>query len=131
MLPESLKDALIAHMAAVRLLYEKDREKNLPGVYLPGALERKYPGAGIEWGWFWLFPSQTLSVDPYTHTVRRHHMHPASLQKAFKAALIQAGITKQASVHTLRHSSQPTFWKTATTFAPFRNFSAMQIFRLL
>ncbi|MCA1957262.1 MAG: tyrosine-type recombinase/integrase [Nitrospira sp.] len=67
-------------------------------------MEKKYPRAGKQWAWFWLFPSQSLSVDPRTHTVRRHHMRPASLQKAFKAAVTKSGITKQASVHTLRHS---------------------------
>jgi integron integrase len=103
-LPESLKDDLIAQISEVRSLYDRDREKGINGVYLPGALERKYPNAGKEWAWFWLFPSQLLSVDPRTHTVRRHHMHPASLQKAFKAAVAKSGITKQASVHTLRHS---------------------------
>jgi len=70
----------------------------------PGALEKKYPNAGKEWGGFWLFPSKSISVDPRTYIVRRHHVHPASLQKAFKAASAKAGITKQASVHTLRHS---------------------------
>lgn len=103
-LPESLKDDLIRHIAGIRSLYDKDREKNLNGVYLPGALEGKYPNAGKEWGWFWLFPSRSLSVDPHTNTVRRHHIHAASLQKAFKTAVVEAGITKQASVHTLRHS---------------------------
>jgi integron integrase len=103
-LPESLKDDLIAHLSEVRSLYDQDREKGINGVYLPGALEKKYTNAGKEWAWFWLFPSQSLSVDPRTHTVRRHHMHPASLQKAFKAAVTKSGITKQASVHTLRHS---------------------------
>ncbi|BBO16950.1 integron integrase [Candidatus Brocadia pituitae] len=103
-LPESLKDDLIAHISEVRGLYDQDREKGIHGVYLPGALEKKYPNAGKEWAWFWLFPSQSLSVDPRTHTVRRHHMHPASLQKAFKSAVTKSGITKQASVHTLRHS---------------------------
>ena len=72
-LPESLKDQIIEHCAAVRSLHEKDRAKNLPGVFLPGALEKKYPNAGKEWGWFWMFPSQSLSVDPRTHTVRRPH----------------------------------------------------------
>ncbi|MEP9410653.1 MAG: integron integrase [Candidatus Brocadia sp.] len=103
-LPESLKDDLITHISEVRGLYDQDRGKGIHGVYLPGALEKKYPNAGKEWGWFWLFPSKSLSVDPRTHTVRRHHMHPASLQKAFKVAVAKAGITKQASVHTLRHS---------------------------
>ena len=66
----------------------------------PGALEKKYPNAGKEWGWFWLFPSKSLSVDPRTLTVCRHHVHPASLQKAFKTAVENACITKNASVHT-------------------------------
>ncbi len=103
-LPESLKDPLIAHLAQVRELYEQDRRNDLNGVFLPGALDRKYPSAGKEWSWFWVFPSKSLSVDPRSHTVRRHHIHPAALQKAFKTAVLKAGITKQASVHTLRHS---------------------------
>jgi integron integrase len=103
-LPERLKDPLIQHMAAVRSLYENDRKQNLPGVFLPGALERKYPTAGTEWGWFWVFPSQSLSIDPRSLIVRRHHMHPASLQRAFREAVLQTGISKQVSVHTLRHS---------------------------
>jgi integron integrase len=103
-LPERLNDDLIQHCLSVRTLYDHDRKKKLNGVALPGALERKYPNAGKEWGWFWLFPSKMLSVDPRTHIVRRHHLHPASLQRAFKEAVKNAWITKQASVHTLRHS---------------------------
>ena len=103
-LPERLKDDLIKHMASVRLLYDQDRNQNIDGVALPDALEKKYPNAGKEWGWFWLFPSKSLSVDPYTHKVRRHHIHSASLQRAFKDAVIKAGITKRATVHSLRHS---------------------------
>jgi len=103
-LPESLKDDLIRHLAEVRSIYDEDRKKDLSGVMLPGALERKYPNAGKEWGWFWLFPSKTLSVDPRGLVIRRHHIHPVSLQKAFKVAVGRAGIEKQASVHTLRHS---------------------------
>ena len=104
MLPESMKEDIICHLSEIKELYDQDREKGINGVYLPGALDKKYPNAGKEWAWFWLFPSQSLSVDPRTHTVRRHHLHPASLQKAFKTAVIKADITKQASVHTLRHS---------------------------
>ncbi|MBM4140762.1 MAG: integron integrase, partial [Nitrospira sp.] len=57
-----------------------------------------------EWGWFWLFPSQSLSIDPRTDILRRHHVYHDALQRAFKNAVMKAGITKQASVHTLRHS---------------------------
>lgn len=103
-LPETLKDDLIRHLSEVRSVYDQDRRDKVEGVWLPGALEKKYPNAGKKWGWFWLFPSKSLSVDPRSPVVRRHHMHPASLQKAFKVAVGKAGITKQASVHTLRHS---------------------------
>jgi integron integrase len=103
-LPETLKDDLIKHLSEIRSLYEEDRKNEIAGVWLPGALEKKYPNAGKEWGWFWLFPSKSLSIDPRGNIVRRHHVHPALLQKAFKVAVGKAGITKQASVHTLRHS---------------------------
>jgi integron integrase len=103
-LPDRLKDDLIKHIESVHLLHKKDCEQGLNGVYLPGALEKKYPNAGKEWGWFWLFPSHSLSIDPRTLVVRRHHMHPASLQRAFKDAVQQVGIAKPVSVHTLRHS---------------------------
>ncbi|MBI4654543.1 MAG: integron integrase [Nitrospirae bacterium] len=103
-LPESLKDELVHHISSVRELYEQDRKDKASGVYLPGALGKKYPNAGKEWGWFWLFPSRVVSIDPRTRIVRRHHTHPAALQRAFKNAVIKAGITKQASIHTLRHS---------------------------
>lgn len=103
-LPESLKDDLKAHITSVRSLYDADRQNGVAGVFLPGALERKYPQAGSEWGWFWLFPAKELSVDPRSQAVRRHHVHPASLQKAFKSAVLAAQVTRQASVHTLRHS---------------------------
>jgi integron integrase len=103
-LPTSVRSDLISHIANVRPLYDDDRKNNLNGVYLPNALEKKYPNAGKEWAWYWVFPAQALSVDPHTHVVRRHHVHPSSLQKAFKEAVFKAGVTKQASVHTLRHS---------------------------
>jgi integron integrase len=103
-LSDRVKDDLIRHMARIREIYEEDRKNDVNGVFLPGALEKKYPNAGKEWGWFWLFPGKSLSVDPRTRLVRRHHNHPASLQKAFKEAVAAAGIAKPASVHTLRHS---------------------------
>lgn len=103
-LPEVLKDDIVKHTAEARQIYDRDRLEGQNGVYLPHALDKKYPNAGKEWGWFWLFPSQSVSIDPQTSIVRRHHMHPASLQRAFKTAVITAGISKQASIHTLRHS---------------------------
>ncbi len=103
-LPDSLLPKLREHLQTIRKLYQEDRRKNLPGVALPGALERKYLRAGKEWGWFWLFPSKSLSVDPRSHTVRRHHLDPSTLQKTFRTAVKKTNISKKATVHSLRHS---------------------------
>jgi integron integrase len=103
-LPKAVREDLAKHLIDIKVTYEKDRKEQVNGVQLPGALERKYPNAGKEWGWFWLFPSQTLSVDPRTNVVRRHHVYHDALQRAFKVAVMKVGVTKQASVHTLRHS---------------------------
>jgi integron integrase len=69
-LPESIKDSLSSHLKIIRKMFEKDRANNAPGVQLPNALEHKYPNAGKEWAWFWVFPSNRLSVDPVTKIVR-------------------------------------------------------------
>lgn len=103
-LPESLQVELRAHIDSIRPLHEADRKNGVAGVALPNALERKYPNAGCEWKWFWLFPGKELSIDPRSRVIRRHHVHPAALQKAFKEAVTAAQVTRQASVHTLRHS---------------------------
>ncbi len=104
LLPDLVKDDLIGHMDALRPLYEEDRLKKIEGVFLPNALSRKYPNAGKEYLWFWLFPSRSLSIDPRSSALRRHHLHPLTLQRAFKEALGKTAISKNASVHTLRHS---------------------------
>lgn len=103
-LPESVCQNLKRHLVSVHALYDRDRDKSVAGVVLPDALERKYPGAGEEWGWYWVFPSANLSIDPLTHTIRRFHIYPTTLQKAFRQAVRDAGIVKHATVHTLRHS---------------------------
>ena len=103
-LPQSLKEDLREHLRKIRKIYEKDRKNNIPGVQFPNALERKYPNTGKEWAWFWVFPSGTLSVDPQTKVVRRHHVFRSNLQKVIKQAGIKANITKRLTVHTLRHS---------------------------
>jgi len=71
---------------------------------LPDALSVKYPNAGKEWGWQWVFPSKNLGIDPRTLIRRRHHLHENALQKAMKGILTTANITKPAGCHTLRHS---------------------------
>ncbi|MEA3386014.1 MAG: integron integrase [Thermodesulfobacteriota bacterium] len=103
-LPESLKNDLREHLDKVGDLFEKDRGDKVAGVQLPGALERKYPNAGKEWVWQWVFPSKTLSIDPRTRQIRRHHLHPTYLQKQIKRAALAAGLTKRVTVHTFRHS---------------------------
>lgn len=104
LLPESIKDELQAHLEKVYRLYQKDRADGIDGVWLPDALERKYPNAGKEWGWFWVFPSRSLSVDPRSRRIRRHHIHPSTLQKQIRKAAAEAAIPKRVSAHTLRHS---------------------------
>ena len=104
MLPEILRDDIIRQISEAKRIYDNDRLEGQNGVYLPNALERKYPNAGKDWGWFWLFPADHTSVDPRSQIVRRHFIYPTSLQRAFKSAVKESNITKPASIHTLRHS---------------------------
>jgi integron integrase len=92
------------HLERIREFYERDRTEEIDGVWLPGAYERKAPGAGKEWVWFWLFPSPRLSVDPRSHRVRRHHVHANGVQRAMKSLARKAGIDKRVTCHVLRHS---------------------------
>ena len=101
---KSIDGDLRAQLGSGHALYEKDRNDNIAGVSLPGALDKKYPNAPKEWIWFWVFPSSSLSIDPRARIVRRHHRDGSVLQKAIKRAAAKAGIAKQVSVHTLRHS---------------------------
>ena len=104
LLPKKVAFLLKEHIQKSRQYFEDDRLEDRPGVELPKALERKYPNAGKEWTWFWVFPSAKISVDPRTYISRRHHLYSSSLQKTFKEALKKSGISKNASIHTLRHS---------------------------
>lgn len=104
MLPRSLVPPLQSQLARSRALWETDRAAQRPGVYLPHALEAKYPRAGQTWAWHWVFPSPTLSLDPRSGIERRHHLFPERLQRALKRTLPTADIHKPVSVHTLRHS---------------------------
>jgi len=103
-LPDNLKVELENHLKIVKRIYRMDRKNNIAGVELPDALERKYPNAGKEWGWFWVFPSQSLSISPRENIIRRHHIYPSTLQRAFKKAMKEAGINKNGTIHSLRHS---------------------------
>jgi len=103
-LPDSLIPPLREHLQAVKALHDQDLAQGYGAVYLPDALERKYPNANKEWGWQYLFPATRLSVDPRSGAVRRHHLDESGLQKAIRQAARRAGISKPVSPHTLRHS---------------------------
>lgn len=104
MLPASLVVALREHLRPVREMYRQDLEEGYGRVHLPYALETKYPGAESEWRWQYVFPAAQRSVDPRTGRVGRHHLGERQIQRAFREAVIQSGIVKMATVHTLRHS---------------------------
>lgn len=102
-LPRKLVKPLMDQLNIARHLHEIDRQRGMPGVYVPNALDRKYPNIGCEWGWFWAFPARNYSVDPETKIKRRHHQHESELQRAIRAGALKAKITKRVSPHTFRH----------------------------
>jgi integron integrase len=104
LLPESLSVPLRRQLERARLLHEEDLQSGHGSVYLPNALERKYPNAAKEWAWQWAFPAGKLSLDPRSGEVRRHHTSEDALQREVKRAIRKAGIEKRVSCHTLRHS---------------------------
>lgn len=104
MLPDLLKSPLRKHLSRVKNLHQKDLQNGHGDVYLPHALARKYPSAAKEWIWHWVFPSVSLSKDPRSGVVRRHHRHGSSLRKAVKSAAKKAGIQKHVTPHVFRHS---------------------------
>ena len=103
LLADTGRDALRTQVREAEALHHADRESGLAGVWMPDALDRKYPNAGRDLGWFWVFPSHTLSTDPRAGVVRRHHLSESVIQKAVHAAAVEAKIHKPVSVHTLRH----------------------------
>ena len=104
LLPELLTEPLRDHLVKVRYLHEHDIANGYGTVYLPYALERKYPSANKEWGWQYVFPSVKLSNDPRSGHRQRHHLDEQAIQKSMKQAIRNSGIIKPGSTHTLRHS---------------------------
>ncbi len=104
MLPQSVAPELEAHLRKRRAVFDEDKAKGKGAVYLPDALDRKYPNAPEEWGWQYIFASGSYSVDPRSGKERRHHLDEKLLQRAMKRAVSEAAIAKPATPHTLRHS---------------------------
>ncbi|HEX2825666.1 MAG TPA: integron integrase [Burkholderiales bacterium] len=104
MLPESLIADLRLQLERARRIHAIDLEDGYGEVYLPFALARKYPRAGREWRWQYVFPADRRSKDPRGGAIRRHHVLPQAVQRALHEALRRAGIAKPATPHTLRHS---------------------------
>jgi integron integrase len=103
-LPENLLLPLKDHVLRVKVLHEKDLAGGFGTVWLPNALATKYPAAPRSWGWQWVFPGATRSIDPRSGAEHRHHLHESSIQRAVSAAARRAGIAKPCSPHILRHS---------------------------
>lgn len=104
MLPESVVPALRKQIDAVALQHKHDLKDGCGEVYLPYAPAKKYPNAGRDLAWQYVFPSHKLSIDPRSGKTRRHHLDEKVLQRTFKQAVYDSGLAKHATPHTLRHS---------------------------
>jgi integron integrase len=103
-LPQSLREKVAGQIERAREVWRGDQAAGRAGVYLPGALARKYRRAAESFEWFWLFPARQLSVDPDSGVRRRHHLHGQVYNEAIKRAAQAAGIEKRVTSHALRHS---------------------------
>jgi len=103
MIPAELTSPLKNHLAELEAWFRRERSAAAPGVSLPDALKKKYPGAPTSLGWQWLFPSHSFCRDPYDGSLVRYHVHPRTLQRTVRIALHRAGIAKPAGCHTFRH----------------------------
>ncbi|MCP5099682.1 MAG: integron integrase [Chloroflexi bacterium] len=104
MLPDSLYAPLQEHLQRTQIIHNKDLTDGYGCVYLPNALERKYPNACREWGWQYIFSAPQLSQDPRTNIIRRHHLGSRGIQSAVTKAVKRVGFTKHVTCHTFRHS---------------------------
>jgi len=104
LLPKSICNELKLHLQKVDRGFERDLEEGTANVWLPGALAKKYPKAPQSWEWQYLFPSKSLSTDPQSGEIGRHHISESGLQKSIRNAAKQAKMNKRVTSHTLRHS---------------------------
>jgi integron integrase len=103
-LAESVIPPLREHLERVRMVHQEDLRQGGGAVYMPGALDRKYPGAAREWRWQYVFPAGHLSTDPRSGQVGRHHLDEVTVHRGIKVAVALVGLTKRVSSHTFRHS---------------------------
>jgi len=104
MLPELLVNPFREHLKNVKILHDQDLAVGYGSVYMPNALEKKYPSASRDWGWQYAFPTIGMSTDPRSGEIRRHHIQDQAFQRAMKQAVRDANLVKPATPHTLRHS---------------------------
>jgi len=103
-LPLKYIPALQDQIEVVNKLFKADSKLDIDSVYLPFALERKFPNAGKQLGWQFLFPATRIATDQRSGKTRRHHLHPTALQRAIRKAGVKSGITKRVHSHVFRHS---------------------------
>jgi integron integrase len=104
LLPEGVIEPLQKHLPEVKKQHEADLKAGFGTVFMPYALDRKYPHKNKEWGWQYVFPASQLSVDPRSGVTQRHHLDESAMQREVHDAIRKAGIHKHASCHTFRHS---------------------------
>ena len=104
MVPKALVEPLTQQLGQARLVHQRDLATGAGEIILPWALGRKYPNAGREWAWQWVFPAVRTYAEPETGVIRRHHLHESAVQRAVKAAVRKADVAKPATCHTFRHS---------------------------
>jgi integron integrase len=104
MLAAVAREPLQRHLERVARVHQRDLAEGAGSVRLPGALHRKYPGAVREWAWQWVFPASRRHRELADGFSGRHHWHESAVQRAVRAAVRAAGVSKHATCHTLRHS---------------------------
>ncbi|MDX2022646.1 MAG: integron integrase [Deltaproteobacteria bacterium] len=104
MLPDFVANDLARHIFRCRQQHERDLAQGAGFVALPNALSRKMPGAAKQWAWQWIFPAKGFYLHQESGQMRRHHLHESGVQRTIRAAVLESGITKPATAHSLRHS---------------------------
>jgi integrase len=126
MLPDKLVEPLKIQLERASAVHGRDLKEGFGAVYLPYALEKKYPNASRTWAWQDVFPASKRSIDPRSGLERRHHVGETALQQAVENAVRKSGINKPASCHSMRHNLRRISWQTATISEPSKSFLAIR-----